>query len=405
MIRTKNDIEVFKRSEEPGAHYYYRFAVPKRYLKPGVPARVMRSSGTGLLSVARDKAWDDFQRFTGGRDAVGGVPVAERIGFKTPYRTVEEALVHYLERAPAVLSGAAFGYRGNVLAIRRLLDRCELSAEKVRLDVLTADLWEQWVKVRYAEAGMEWPKDAKRPSKLNGSLNSEWRQIKAIFGARSRRDVFKGWLFPPSLEGFLSRPALRAASTRYQPIPNLAQMDAAFEAALEPWARMTYELARFCGLRRGEIVAARWEWVEGNAKDGWLIRVEDRGGDEEEGGSKVKNRKGRSIPVSAQRMARWREWAESDGLGGCSGWMVRRADVGEGRDARLDLVGRDVSAMVRVWLPEREKSLHELRKAAGSEVLRLTASMAMCAEFLGDTIAVAEAHYGRVELKGRMAGL
>ena len=64
-----------------------------------------------------------------------------------------------------------------------------------------------------------------------------------------------------------------------------------------------------------------------------------------------------------------------------------------------------MSALVRVWLPDREKSLHELRKAAGSEVLARTGSMAMCAEFLGDTIQVAEAHYGRVELRGRMAGL
>jgi hypothetical protein len=66
---------------------------------------------------------------------------------------------------------------------------------------------------------------------------------------------------------------------------------------------------------------------------------------------------------------------------------------------------QEVSELVRVWLPDRAKSLHELRKAAGSEVLRATGSMAMCAEFLGDTIAVAEMHYGRVELRGRMKGL
>ena len=400
MPKSRSDVEVFKRSEDPGAFYYYRFAIPKRFQKPGGPVRVMRCSQSAVKVTAQEVGWADYLRFTG-----QGEKLPARVPMRSPYRLVKEACEHYLERAPVVLEGDVRGYRGNVQALRRMCERVGLDWEAARMDELTVKVWEEWVRVRYEEAGMKFPQGMKVPSRLNGSLNSEWRQIKAIFGLSSRREVFAGWEWPAAMEGFLARPGLRAASVRYEPIPNLAEMDAAFAARPEVWARMGYELARYCGLRRGEIIGARWDWLAGSDAEGWRLRVEDREGDEEgDGGMRVKNRKGRTVPVGAARVARWREWALGDGCGGCSGYLVRAAAV-EARTMRADLVGRDLSALVRVWMPEREKSLHELRKAAGSEVLRQTGSMAMCAEFLGDTIAVAEDHYGRVELLGRMVAL
>lgn len=399
MPKNKSEIEVFKRSEEAGAFFYYRFAVPRRFRKAGGPERVMRCAGTVNKGAAQERGWEDYLRFTGQGEAV-----VARVPMRSPYRLLKEAAEWYEERAPVVLAGNGESYRRNVLCLKRMVERVGGDWELVRLDFLTSAAWEKWVEVRYAEAGVKYPAGMKVPSRLNGSLNSEWRQIKSMFGELSRREIFAGWEWPVGMEGFISRPALRAASVRYEPIPNLVEMDAYFGQISQFWARMGYELGRFCGLRRGEIIAARWEWLEGSEADGWILRVEDREATENAEAVGVKNKRGRAVPVAAARVARWREWAEADGCGGASGYLVRREGV-VSASSREVLVGRELSLMVSKWLPEREKSLHELRKAAGSEVLRKTGSMAMCAEFLGDTIAVAESHYGRVELLGRMVGL
>jgi hypothetical protein len=54
---------------------------------------------------------------------------------------------------------------------------------------------------------------------------------------------------------------------------------------------------------------------------------------------------------------------------------------------------REVSRWIREFIPDRNKTLHELRKEFGSQVLKRTGSIGAAAEALGDTVETARAYY------------
>lgn len=144
-----------------------------------------------------------------------------------------------------------------------------------------------------------------------------------------------------------------------------------------PAVRAIYAMARWLGMRAGEIAAARWEWLE-QWPTGWRMVIKRR--------AYWKGPKGlRTGMVSVREDVR--AVLEACGDRG-SVWILGGANDTERERVLLDRA----NAFIRRHLPDREKGLHELRKQAGSMVYTQS-GLTAAAEFLRNTEAVCRKHY------------
>ena len=362
-------MNIVKRPESGSPNYYVRFEHRGR--------KYLRSLGTPVMAAAKVKARRIVDSIVNGdgKDA-------ERLKLKNDFASVAEILERYRTRAAVVADIGPRTVIGNVSCMRSIFKAVlgdGVNLENVKASELSAELLEGFkLKRREGANGFAETERAKR------SVNSTMTQARSLF-SRSVMPIYEG-LKLPDLSGFkgVAKFALQQ-DVGFRPIP------AAVLTAMEKEARevlrvknpamyLGYLMAIRLGMRDCEMVEARWEWLEEWPTGTQMaILVRDY--------FAPKGAEGR-VPMSKDVLAELRELG-GPVLGG-SGYILPGRSVTERREA----IYRGLSAWVRGFLPDRIKSVHELRKHAGSIVVTQTRSLVHAQRFLRHrSVATTERHY------------
>lgn len=366
-------MNILKRPETGSPNYYVRFEHRGK--------KFLRSTGTPVLAAAKVKA-----RAIHDSVAKGDGKEAERLKLKNDYATIAEIIERYKARAVAVLEVGFKTVQGNVSALRSVFKTvmdAEVNLANVKASALTAELLDVFkLKRREGVDGFAAMERAKR------SANSTMTQARSLF-SKAALPIYAG-LKLPDLKGFkeVAKFPLQQ-DVGFRPIPPeiLTRME---KAALEelrpkrPALYLGYLMAIRLGMRDCEIVQARWEWLEEwPAGMQMAILVRDY--------FAPKGAEGR-VPVSGDVLAELRALGGPDlaGKEKGKGHILPARTFTE----RQEGIYRELSAWVRGFLPNRVKSVHELRKHAGSIVATRTKSLVHAQKFLRHrSVATTERHY------------
>jgi hypothetical protein len=371
MIRAKKHLNMFRHGEK--SVFHVRFRIKGREIR--------RSTGRFDPLEARDVAWDIYLEESGlraDRQVRRLRDTSARIGDITDL---------YIEKIMTRADIQQRTAQENVQTLFRMLRLVYPGKDvrELRAEVLTEDLVMSWRQRRYEREGLTYPSSNRR---LNYSLNSDLRKVRSVFSRKATR--LYTLLNLPDLEGFLKVSRLPQHDTRYVPIPQerIVAMDKKARDDLRPnrpGLFVTYELARFGGLRSSEILNIRRHWIV--ADNGYFrIGVVYRDPRTDPAGVEFKPKsRDRWVPVSKKRLD---DWLSVLPKLGSYDLLVQ----GSTKTARKNLVEREACGWVAQFIPDRNKRLHELRKHAGSEIATRDGLMA-AAQFPGDSYSVTEKHY------------
>lgn len=241
------------------------------------------------------------------------------------------------------------------------------------IDRLTGELVREWQAKRQGSDRVNFVD----PAESNTSINSILRQARGIFSKRAVESYqADGWTVPDCIEGFRRARNVREVSHTYVPIPApvIEKMNAAMPALRESDERLWVMLLmiRLMGLRRSEIIRARTGWIV-ERPAGPVLAIQARDGE------KAPKRQDGDVPIPDELA----EWFASNS----NGHLI------PGSDAERRRLAEKLSAWVRPFLPDRVKSLHELRKHAGSVVVQKTGSWERGAQFLRIDLEIAKSYY------------
>lgn len=288
------------------------------------------------------------------------------------------------------------------------------------LSILSDTFVHDWRAAKYKQRGLDINKTADRDLYFNKNLNTEMQQCRSLFGKQALmayQDA--GMVIPPQLVRFLSVRSLNAEEKGFQRIDPevdaLMQQQAADAIAGRPLkglpsapVAVIYELARFCGLTRKEIVNLQVDWI---AKDHSYIEVQpfkDEAGNNFQ--TKANSKNGR-IPTNPDRVKRWLKALKR--YEGRAEQEIKAKDLSRGARAvinarrrapgylipgysktqRENLCDYEANPWIAKHLPDRTKRLHELRKQAGSDVYQKSKSLTAAAAFIRDSEVTARKYY------------
>ncbi|HEY0967644.1 MAG TPA: hypothetical protein VGD88_09660 [Opitutaceae bacterium] len=311
-------IKLLKRSDAKGAPFYARFKVRKK--------AYLWSTKTDDISLARKRA----QNY---RAAViaDKFSLVDRMNTVSTVATFDQLIAAYL----ALLTPAPKTRAVNVSAMRAIMAANNLIGSD-RLDRLDAQCVTRFQHKSLAAAG--------GGESAMVTCNSRVRCARSMFSKRALYCYGAELKIPEeTVKAFFRVPALRESEPRRE-LPT-AEADAKAHAELpaHPEHYRAYLLARYGGLRAGEIVAARRDWL-----DGEKLYI---GGKTDEFNTKSR---------------RWRVVA----------LPPRVAELLTLSDDPVFLVGPNRVRTVRVGLPAylkdmgfpKTKPLHSIRRQFGSEV-------------------------------------
>lgn len=353
-----------------------------------------RATGKVDLKLAQKAAWTIYAGIAGIND--------EKVEYRrSVHKRLSEIGQIYMSEISKAGKCSAKSARNNFAALKNICAACNLPDPT--LDELTPELITKWREKCYKKRGKVFGEDYMLD--LNLTLNSNLRQAKSVF-SQSALQLYKNLSIkiPKSIEEFKGVQNLKQMTVQFIPIDK--NVDLTIKTALyialrdklpskltSRWKDLipskkiavAVQLARLCGLTVKEIQNIRWEWFE--SRNGKIIlsirnRIESRDGIAWESKG---NKKNRDLEISAKTFLTWKKalCSESD-----FGYLFNFNNATQ----RLNFVARDVSNWVRQFLPNRTKTLHELRKQAGSEVAT-EHGIYSAAKFLGDSVRVAEMYY------------
>ena len=365
-------MNILKRPETGSPNYYVRFE------HRGRP--YLRSTGTPVMAAAKVKAKRILDSITqsDGHEA-------ERLKLKNDYASLHEIVERYKKQAPGVAEVGPKTVIGNVSALRSIVrtvlgDGDADHLERVKASVLTGELLDAYKMKRRLAVGVGFA-DVERAKR---SANSTLTQARALF-SKAAMPIYEG-LKLPDLAKFkgVAKFGLQE-SVGFRPIPAavLTAMEKAARETLRaesPAMYLGYLMAIRLGMRDCEMVAARWDWLE-EWPTGTQMAILTRAD------FAPKGAEGR-VPVSGEVLAEMRALGGPVERG--SGFILPGATA----TARNEAIYRGLSAWVRGFLPDRVKSVHELRKHAGSIVVTQTQSIVQAQRFLRHrSVATTERHY------------
>lgn len=208
--------------------------------------------GTSDLAEARRKARELL--------ASGGAEKVAR-------GTFEEAASVYLTIPKRCNDASA---RKNVIRLRAVV-RTAFNAEldAVKLERLP-DLWHSYVAARQDRKAADYSRRARE----NLSINAAMRQAASVFRRKLLPHYRRaGVIFPADGAAVEYLPAVTIAPSRTDDAGLVAAWRKLAAVDRDLWA--TVGLARFAGLRAGEILACRGKWVESRS-GGAIVRLKDR---------------------------------------------------------------------------------------------------------------------------------
>lgn len=332
----------FKRSDEPGAFWYVRFKVRGR--------TYLWSTRTDDRALARARG----KQF---RDAV----IAESYQVLTMMRAGERGptFTELFKSYDALPSPPERTRKENIQAFKLMLNDAGVGEGEEVFRRLDAQLV-----VRFQRAFLA---ARKGDDSAAVSANSRLRKARSLFSRRALASY--DMAIPDSVvRAFFKVPLLKEPEPRRELPTEKALAEAARVLLGDPEAHRAYLLARYGGLRAGEIVAAKRDWLDGN-----LLYIGGRG-------FVAKGKRWRVVELPPEAVTAL-----------------------TGHDDPVSLVGPTARNTVYRRLPQillglgfpAGKPLHSLRRLYGS-VVYATQSPQMAKEGLGHaSIATTDRHYVR----------
>jgi len=362
-------MNILKRPETGSPNYYVRFEHRgKSYL---------RSLGTSNLAAAKTKAKRIVESIVNGDGQD-----AERLKLKNDYATIEEVMECYRTKAAKLVELEPRTVTCNSSALRMIFKTVhgeDVNLANIKTSELSAETLEEFKTIK--RTGVDGFAALER---VKRSANSTITQARSLF-TKGVMPIYAG-LKLPDLTGWkgVQKFSLQQ-DVGFRPIPSsvLTEMEAAAKAELreeKPALYLGYLMAMRLGMRDCEIIASRWEWLEEwPTGTQMVIIVRDY--------FAPKGAEGR-VPMAPEVLA------EIRALGGKPRQGTDFILPGNTPTARKNAIERELSSWVRKFLPDRVKSVHELRKHAGSIVVTQTQSLAQAQRFLRHrSVATTEKHY------------
>lgn len=368
----------------PGGYYEIRFAVPQRLRARLKVKTAWWSLETNLVPVAIEKAKRLVQETLYGDPLKAAVDRA-RAGFASFYDLKRCYTPDPQQVDPRT---ARRNWMALMLVVREMTGVEEPDAEEkpVRCDLLTEQFGRDWQRRRVDKIRGQ---DELKQNTGRVTINSTLAQAKSVVGKRATHLYTE--LYVPDFSGFTSVPDMAVdRSAGYEPWP--AEIHAAVLADSkrlereQPLVYRAFWLMYRLGLRNVEVAAARRSWLT-RFRDGTSEFDLRRQAD-----FKTKNRRYRTIALDVETTA---EIIAVIGDEGSPDEFIINLPM---KTQREEICYRAINRWLRPFLgTTRNKCAYELRKEAASIIADRPESegggIQAAADFLGDTIAVTEAHY------------
>jgi integrase len=264
--------------------------------------------------------------------------------FRSEYGTIGQLLDIYAKHG-----GPTRTPRENAAALRSVVSVKGGDPDKQRLTVLTGALVREWVRVRKDEISAH-------------SLASNWVKAKCVLGRKFLPHYEDAGLKIPDLKSFLGaqveQPDRRLPRALDEGVIRSIMAAAPELKREDPACYVAFLLFSRLGMRNVEIEAARWDWIE-RTERGAVMAIIER----PEEGFSPKGNEGR-VPISADTLAELKEFRALS----TDGHIVPARHKSE----RAEIVDRRHSAWIGRWIKDRSKTSYELRRYAGSLILKLT---------------------------------
>lgn len=261
----------------------------------------------------------------------------------------------------------------------------ERDLDKIKVTELNRDCVLEFRKRRRAEDGIPPEGD----SQHNYRLNRHVGKAQSVFSREARKLYQEAGLVLP--DKVLKTSRLVEPKKTPRPVQALDVWKAHLRVARaykkkEPRALVAFEMMRYAGLRDSEVLALRRHWIRFEDDIAYLDIINRSVLNDPAGaGYRPKNHRDRHVPVRRELVERWLELLPDCGP---HDYLLH----GEDRAQSVRWWRRLSSLVHKVW-PDRQKSLYELRRFAGSSYLSKTRDIPGTARFLGDTIEVTYKNY------------
>lgn len=336
-------MRLFKRQDNPKAAYYFEFTVAGKKHRFCTKTRDRR--------LAQQRGEEHRQAIIGGNFSLA---VAQKT------RQSSDSLAEVAKRYKARVSSLPMSTRTkNLTSLLRILRANGLTLD-APISVLTAKL----IKTYNAAVLDRAYEDETAKRRAMNTAVSTLRMARSIFAGRHL------WAYSgvtlPDLTGFMTEPALQPIARVYTP-PPASLVDEILDAAetdlrpKQPKVYAAFLLATYGGLRMGEVVHARWDWLgevqvirQGKAEKQAILKVQA------DGEWVPKGKAERVIALHPEVV----EKLLATKVEGTT-HMLGEAPWGRERTAYVKL-----SRFIRKFLPaaQWQKSSHELRKLFGSRI-------------------------------------
>ena len=257
--------------------------------------------------------------------------------------------------------------------------------EKVRLNSLDADLVRKFRNARLANLERETDEYDSTVITLNGI----YRQAKSLFSKAQLANGAYSHLKLPDLTEFLGVPFLKEDKDDYtfigKALFNGLLNDATRLSQEDPELYAAFLIASTTGLRKNEIIHARWDWLKVR-NDGTTV-ISIPGKERFEGVTfTTKSGKGRDVPIAEGVISELRRLA-------VKGYRADYLLPTENLTARNDKVWRRFSAWFESCGIKRRKCAHECRKFFGSQVATNHGIYVACKLLGHSSVDVTERYY------------
>jgi integrase len=372
---TKHGITVFaggrKRKlyrHQPGGPFHVRFQVRGRDCE--------RSTGTTIEAAAKERARQIVEAEIG-----GDLYKSQALKMRSDARPLREICDRYIEKF-----GSSKTSRGNVAALEKIVRMgCGLSLENATTAALTAKL------IRDFEAAEEkritrdrsGAMDRASEQRVRNSISARVQHARSLF-ARKYMHWYED-LALPKLDEFKAQGVLAPRRSAPRPLDEaaIAAMFAASKqlAIDDPSCYVAFILFALLGMRNSEIRHARKGWLRRNGA-GWMLDIIDR--PEENFFCKGYER---HVPVGAEIVELLERYYKQSPDGPFLVPASHKTD-------RVNIVDRRHGAWAGNWIKGYTKVSYELRRYAGSLVLKKTGSIMAAKKFLGhSSVETTERYY------------
>lgn len=335
--------------------------------------RLAASRASGLRKSVAAGRWDLLTQMQGKRERLDGHRLL------AAYDLFLESLPN--PPKPMTVRDYKSGYRRVLAAVWPSRDPMS-----VMVDELNEDVIHRFQRVKLDALG----KDHLARERAATGINTTMRNARGVF-SRSARKYYErhGVSLGSQLAGFLEAAYLEEASHAFDGIEQLSKLDKSGWAlqSTDPEFFKVFLLLRYFAMRPREVRYAKWEWlIETDQFRGIELRTRSY--------FKFKAGGGRPtyLPASDDLWTALDSFRESGDK-----FVVKSVD-----EVRKDysvignahqLITRDFSKWLRQYIPSGSKTLYQLRKQAGSEVLEMTGNPHIAAAFNRHSLKVFNAHY------------